>query len=294
MTVIRFTYFDTSNSNIPFSRIGRIEFDSKGNLWIGSANEGIAKYQNNYWTVYKDKIKWNNVYSLYIDDEDCVWVGGFELSLYKDGVWSYYEHDDSADHYLNIILDIEKDSHNNIWVNALYGIYKFDGNKWTKFDHTNSGLPDYSLGSLEFDQYDNLWIAGAGAGVILYKEGGVVTEINESISTSIISRLDLSQNYPNPFNPTTKIKYFIPSKAVMLNSFQHLNNSEIPKQVRDDEPLVILKIYDILGREVTTLVNQKQKPGNYEVIWDASKKPSGVYFYQLTQVIMLKQRRWFF
>ena len=74
----------------------------------------------------------------------------------------------------------------------------------------------------------------------------------------------------------------------MLNSFQHLNNSEIPKQampagrqVRDDNVNVTLKVYDIIGREVETLVNQKQKPGNYEVTWDASNQPSGVYFYQL-------------
>jgi hypothetical protein len=42
-----------------------------------------------------------------------------------------------------------------------------------------------------------------------------------------------------------------------------------------------MTIYDILGRELTTLVNQKQKPGNYEVVFDASNYPSGVYFYQL-------------
>ena len=67
----------------------------------------------------------------------------------------------------------------------------------------------------------------------------------------------------------------------MLNSFQHLSNFEIPKQVRDDNVHVTLKVYDILGREVATLVNEKKKPGNYEVTWDASNQPSGVYFYQL-------------
>ena len=74
----------------------------------------------------------------------------------------------------------------------------------------------------------------------------------------------LYQNYPNPFNPTTKIKYSIPSVGTSLMKF------------------VQLKVYDILGREVTTLVNKQQQPGNYEVEFNASNLSSGVYFYQLS------------
>ncbi|MCB0732437.1 MAG: T9SS type A sorting domain-containing protein, partial [Ignavibacteriae bacterium] len=79
----------------------------------------------------------------------------------------------------------------------------------------------------------------------------------------------------------TTIKYSIPNNTVMLNLFQHLNNSEIPNQVRDDNANVKLIVYDILGREVATLVNQKQKPGNYEVEFDARGLTSGIFFYQL-------------
>ena len=101
----------------------------------------------------------------------------------------------------------------------------------------------------------------------------------------ILSKYCLSQNYPNPFNPSTTIKYTIPQSVISnpqsgersLNS----NNSEISPFGRNDKVNVTLKVYDILGREVTTLVNQKQNPGNYNVTWDASNVPSGVYFYQL-------------
>ncbi len=68
----------------------------------------------------------------------------------------------------------------------------------------------------------------------------------------------LSQNYPNPFNPTTTIEY------------------SIPKQT-----LVELKIYDILGREVTTLLNEEQKPGKYKVQFEGHKLSSGVYIYRI-------------
>ncbi|RPI60879.1 MAG: T9SS C-terminal target domain-containing protein, partial [Ignavibacteriales bacterium] len=68
----------------------------------------------------------------------------------------------------------------------------------------------------------------------------------------------LSQNYPNPFNPSTKITYSVAS----------LSN-------------VSLKIYDILGREVLTLVNEEKPAGRYEVNFNASSLASGVYFYQI-------------
>jgi hypothetical protein len=69
----------------------------------------------------------------------------------------------------------------------------------------------------------------------------------------------LKQNYPNPFNPTTTIRYVIPERA-----------------------LVTIKIYDILGDEITTLVNEEKPIGNYEVDFIASNLSSGVYFYRLT------------
>ena len=75
---------------------------------------------------------------------------------------------------------------------------------------------------------------------------------------------ELSQNYPNPFNPTTTISYSIPDVASDFS----LSN-------------VQLKIYDVLGKEVATLVNKQQNPGNYEVKFDASRLTSGIYFYQL-------------
>jgi len=80
----------------------------------------------------------------------------------------------------------------------------------------------------------------------------------QNISTEIPSAFSLSQNYPNPFNPSTTIR------------FQVTGNSE-----------VVIKVYDVQGREVQTLVNEKLQPGVYETSFDGSRLTSGVYFYKL-------------
>ncbi|MCB0720953.1 MAG: T9SS type A sorting domain-containing protein [Ignavibacteriae bacterium] len=69
---------------------------------------------------------------------------------------------------------------------------------------------------------------------------------------------ELYQNYPNPFNPSTKIKFDIPKAG-----------------------FVSLKIYDITGREVTTLVNRSLEASRYEVEWNGSRFASGVYFFRI-------------
>ena len=71
-------------------------------------------------------------------------------------------------------------------------------------------------------------------------------------------KYELNQNYPNPFNPSTTIKYQIPELS-----------------------FVIVKVYDVLGGEVATLVNEEKPIGNYEVEFDATGLSSGIYFYRL-------------
>jgi len=80
----------------------------------------------------------------------------------------------------------------------------------------------------------------------------------QQVSSNVPAEFSLYQNYPNPFNPSTKIKFDILKVS----------------QVR-------LAVFDILGREVEVLVNEKIQPGSYEYYWNASKYPSGVYFYRL-------------
>ncbi len=87
---------------------------------------------------------------------------------------------------------------------------------------------------------------------------GLLTSIGNTSTTSIPEVFSLSQNYPNPFNPSTRISFSIPQQSN-----------------------VTLKIYDVLGKEVMTLVNEVKSPGSYEVEFNAANLASGAYFYKI-------------
>ena len=99
------------------------------------------------------------------------------------------------------------------------------------------------------------WIAGDGG--LIAKTTNGATNIN-GISNEIHKSFELYQNYPNPFNPSTNIKFDV----------RQSSNTK-------------LIIYNILGKEIATLVNEKLSAGSYEVDWDASGFPNGIYFYKL-------------
>lgn len=88
--------------------------------------------------------------------------------------------------------------------------------------------------------------------------GAVVSVDDDEPVNYIPDKFLLYQNYPNPFNPSTIIKY------------------ELSEGSR-----VKLQVFDILGNEIKTLVNENQKPGSYEVIFNAGNMASGIYFYKL-------------
>ncbi len=90
----------------------------------------------------------------------------------------------------------------------------------------------------------------------------------DSEKNKIPTTYELSQNYPNPFNPSTKINYDIPAST--LNPFS-----------KGEGTLVQMKVYDVLGNEVATLVNEQKPAGVYEVEFNASQLSSGIYFYKL-------------
>ena len=118
---------------------------------------------------------------------------------------------------------------------------------------------EYQISTFGVDENNELYFADYNSGKIYTFEGTKVTVLKENDNVNF----SLNQNYPNPFNPSTTIKYSI-------------------SNVRAENFLSVrLILYDILGREVSELVNAEQSPGEYEVIFDANNLTSGIYFARL-------------
>jgi photosystem II stability/assembly factor-like uncharacterized protein len=141
------------------------------------------------------------------------------------------------------------------YMTAEANIYKSTngGSNWFNAFGWNAAM----LNSIYFLNENTGYTCGDEGRVYKTTTGGVIG-INP-ISTQIPNDFSLSQNYPNPFNPTTNIKFAVPKAS-----------------------FVRLAVFDMLGREVESLVNEQLSPGTYEVDWNAVKFSSGIYLYKLT------------
>jgi len=145
---------------------------------------------------------------------------------------------------------------------------------------TNNGVnwfPDYP--TTRNRQLFEVYVLSSGIGWAVGTNGTILKRSNLTGITNesgvTPSAYSLSQNYPNPFNPETKIQFSIKKteNRKQLDPVRHSRKSGNPE--------VLLKIYDALGREVETLVNEALQPGTYEVTFNGGKYNSGVYFYRL-------------
>ncbi len=141
--------------------------------------------------------------------------------------------------------------------NIIYsGSYKSTngGANWTFFKTRVQSIKSV----LYLNENTGFIVGGSGAGILKTTDGGEIISAINPISSNIPEGFSLKQNCPNPFNPTTKINFDLKNSAFAM-----------------------LRVFDITGREVRTLVNEKLSTGSYSYDFNAVELPSGVYFYQL-------------
>ncbi len=176
----------------------------------------------------------------------------------------------------SVITNFCNVNHDTIWGVGGFITYGTGGFRGMLFRTTNGGqnwlfqIPDTTIhitsyAHIQFINRNIGWAYSLGQGGIHTTNGGDTTFLNgiQQISSIIPEDFKLYQNYPNPFNPVTNIKY------------------QIIKNVKRETSDVRLIVVDITGKIVTTLVNQKQSAGTYQVDFSGANYSSGVYFYSL-------------
>ena len=276
-------------ANSEYTSLAKVLFDTDGNIiftgaYFGTLTSNLDLYiiklnpdgnliwSKNYIAAFADR-----PYDLFIDSNNNSYV---LAETGSDGfgfpVFSTFKYDSSG----NIMwlskyaaTGFARDIPSAITLNNYNFItisYNSNGDiNWIDTTSTFLENPLLKTSSLMIDNSGNiyslgqLWTNLTNFDLITIKYYRYPISINP-VSGEIPERFSLKQNFPNPFNPVTKIRFEIPQYSkVTVNE------------------LTLLKVFDVLGREVKTLVNQNLNPGVYEIEFDGSELAGGVYFYRL-------------
>lgn len=154
----------------------------------------------------------------------------------------------------SIIIDYDEDS--TLYIGTDAGVF-FTQNLGAEWVVLGTGLPNSPVFDLNYHQPTQKLVAGTHGRSLFEFDLTGVTNINEDIDP-VVTDFVLYQNYPNPFNPSTKISW-----QTSAGTYQSL------------------KVYDVLGNLVSVLVDEYKPAGNHEVVFNAERLSSGIYFYKL-------------
>jgi hypothetical protein len=270
-------YNDAGNSwtTVPFMGWGsNIEKDPtrSGTVWVCSGYQVLRTDGNYNFSKVTDDFSELNPQSDFLTTvipltNGYAWVGtnqGLAKVNAADGTYQFYSPSNSQIPGDNISpLAVTRDG--RVWFanfgsasTSVYGLCWYDGTNFGIIPQQQTGgLPHAQIYDVEVKNLQNgyeLWISCASRGVAVLTVDNIPTNINNP-GIKINSYI-LEQNYPNPFNPSTNLEFGI-----------------------SDLGFVSLKVYNIVGKEVATLVNENLGPGTYKYRFDGSNIPSGVYFY---------------
>jgi len=256
----KWTNFNESNSDLPQNRVNCIAIDDSNNKWIGCDHLGMAKYNDKNWTIYNSGntgLDFDRILCIMFDDSGNVWIGTEYAGLVMHDHQSWYNYDDELPLIGNgLIPSIAIDAMDNKWITGWYsGLTMYDGINYINYTSDSSGLPHNNTTAIAIDNLNNKWI-GTGIGLAAFNENGIVTV--GCINDLLPDNFTLKQNYPNPFNLTTTIAFTL-SKSDKIS----------------------IKIYNLTGQEIETLINSYQIAGAHEIKWQPAGIPSGIYFYRL-------------
>jgi len=238
----------TEVTDFPFSTTYSIYKSSFGRLFISgyySDDDGQSWQESSFLN--------GAAIRSYAESTDGIWAGAGKLHFSPDNGESWIE----KDPYLTASLIV---SGNNVFQGKYGFAYSTDNGE--SFTDYNEGIANIDrVLSMVFDgEFIIIGLDGPGIYKISASELGITTSVEQT--EELAYNYELSQNYPNPFNPSTTIRFSIP-----------------------ESEFVTLKVYDMLGKEVASLVNEELPTGTYNAVFDATSTSmnlsSGIYFYRL-------------
>ena len=288
-------FYTTDNSSLPTNYIRALATDSSGVLWVGTWGDGLVSFDGSTWTVYTEdnsglggnvilSIVWDalnrlwvgtdeglslldganwtvytpdnsplpgwDVQALVVDSAGVAWVGTDNGLVLLDGVnWTVYDKDNSPlpdDEIRALALDIL----GRLWIGTRRGLVLLDGTNWMVYTPDNAPLPDDEINALALDTLGHVWI-GTREGVVAFREGGVVVRADDARPSSAYA---LTCCYPNPASEWA-------IAAFTLNEGRHIS----------------LKLYDLSGRERSTLAKGMLSEGYHRIRFSVGDLASGVY-----------------
>ncbi len=254
------TTWEFHNIDTTENALYSVYFSDQDTGWVVGAESTIRKTTDGGTTWIPQTIgTTKDLFSVHFIDQNIGWiVGGSDSS----GTGIIYKTTDGGTNWTNqpgnfeTLHSVQFINQNIGWAVGLAGmiIYTSDGGmNW--IPQTSGTIVD-ALNSVYFVDANTGWAVGLGGTILKTTTGGIVS-VEEEFD-EIPTAYNLSQNYPNPFNSSSVIRYSVPQSSK-----------------------VVIKVFDILGREIETLVNEEKPVGSYEVEFDATALPSGIYFYRL-------------
>lgn|GEM_PF-1752920 len=318
--ISEWTRYDLDTALQYLRNVSALTLDTAGNIWVGTLGSGVGRLSpDSIWSRFdtaNSPLVSNQIVSLFADRYGEVWIGTFKgISRFSEGEgWTTYDSSNS-DLPDNTIRCFELDAAGRLWIGTNQGLTLFDRQGgWQNFDTANSGITYNQVDDIiidsagylwlahpypadhpaeipvsRFDGFDtwqsynidhfpntwyvvvnemavdkggNIWFATSGEGIFCLKKDP--TDIAHGRADALPRDFQLHQNYPNPFNRGTIIEFSVAARS-------HLR----------------LQIYDLLGRQVCTLVDGIYTVGRHRVEWDGSDADgnvvaSGLYFYRLS------------
>jgi|GEM_PF-1305073 len=222
-----------------------------GTIYAGTVGGGLFKSNGSGWTKAGcgNQVIWSMG-----STSSCLYAGTYGDGLYKSNDGASFTKVNTLS--VPYIYNIMTDASDRVFVSSLTnGIFvsSDNGSTWSAL-----GMKGFNISSLMVNKSTSEVYAGTKSGTV-YKMNSVENTTSVNDEASAPKEFNLAQNYPNPFNPSTIIGFSVPASGRYT-----------------------LKVYDILGQEVATLIDQEMNEGNYKVTFNAANIAGGVYVYRLS------------